>query len=184
MNKNILLSIIFFKLGLFTFGGGYAMIPLIERDIVEKYHLISEEEMSDIILVSESTPGPLAINAATFVGYKVNKFIGAFLSTLFVVLPSFIIILIISLFFEEFLKNVYVGYAFDGIRIAVAILISEAAIKMLIKHKKNIYYYILLISAFLLSFFVSQLSSIFIILGGAVISFFVTLFRIKRGQKK
>ena len=102
MNKYISLMTSFLKLGTFTFGGGYAMIPLIEKDIVEKKKMITTNEMTDIIAVSESTPGPLAINCATFVGFKVGGFLGATISTLSVVFPSFIIILILSFFYRSF----------------------------------------------------------------------------------
>lgn len=186
-NKMIIylkLAFIFFKLGLFSFGGGYSMLPLIEKEAVEKHKFITSEEMSDILVVSESTPGPLAINCATFVGYKVGKFLGALISTIFVVLPSFIIILLISLFINQFLSYEYVNYAFDGIRIAVAILICEAGLKMLFNSKKNILFYLLFIVAFLLSIFVSSLSSALIIIGGGVIGFIFTYIKIKRGERK
>ena len=119
---------IFFKLGLFTFGGGYAMIPQLKEIIVEKEHFLTEDKMMEIIAIAESTPGPLAINSATFVGYQQKKILGAFFATLGVVLPSLIIIFIISLFFDAFIANKYVAYAFSGIKCAVAFLIIKAVL--------------------------------------------------------
>ena len=116
---------IFFKLGLFTFGGGYAMIPQIKEVVIEKKKWISEEEMLDIIAIAESTPGPIAINSATYIGYKQNKILGSIFATLGVVLPSFLIIFPLSLFFDKFLENQYVAYAFVGIKACVAFLILK-----------------------------------------------------------
>ena len=100
--KNLIsLFLIMFKIGLFTFGGGYAMIAIIERELVEKKNLLSHEDFIDIIAVAESTPGPIAVNSATFIGYKQNGVLGSLFATLGVVLPSFIIIYAISLFFEQ-----------------------------------------------------------------------------------
>ena len=126
-----------FKIGLFTFGGGYAMVAVFERELVEKKKWLNDEEFTDILAIAESTPGPLAINSATFVGYKVCGFWGSFFATLGVVLPSFSIILIISLFFDKFLELEYVNYAFRGIQACVAFLILSAGIKMAKKLKPN-----------------------------------------------
>ena len=109
MKKILSLFAAFFKIGLFTFGGGYAMVAVIERDLVEKKKWISSEEFSDVIAIAESTPGPLAINSATYIGYKVGGFLGSVFATLGVVLPSLAIIYVISLFFNEFLGLEYVG---------------------------------------------------------------------------
>lgn len=175
MRRYVSLFLSFFKLGLFTFGGGYAMLPLIEKDVVEKKKMISLEEMTDILAVSESTPGPLAINCATFVGYKVGGFLGALIATLSVVLPSFIIILAISLVLEKFLALEYVSYAFNGIRIAVAILILEAAIKMFKNANKNLLFYLLAVTALIISLFFTSVEPAFIILGGGLIGMLFTL---------
>ena len=99
MKKNLELFGVFFKIGLFTFGGGYAMIPQIKEVVIEKKKWMTEEEILDVIAIAESTPGPIAINSATYIGYKQNKIIGSIFATLGVVLPSFLIIFIISLFF-------------------------------------------------------------------------------------
>ena len=91
----------FFKIGLFTFGGGYAMIPIMEREVVEKKKWVDDETISTILAISESTPGPLAINSATYIGYNIRGVLGSVMATLGVVLPSFIIIFLISLFFDN-----------------------------------------------------------------------------------
>jgi chromate transporter len=131
------LFLTFAKIGLFTFGGGYAMISLIENDCVEKKRWITHDEMMDVTVIAESTPGPIAINCATYVGYKKGRFPGAIIATLGIVLPSFIIIFLISKFFDRFLEITWVANAFRGIKIAVGILIADAAVKMLIKMKKK-----------------------------------------------
>ena len=127
----------FAKIGLFTFGGGYAMISLIENDCVEKKKWITHDEMMDVTVIAESTPGPIAINCATYVGYKKGRLPGAIIATLGIVLPSFIIIFLVSKFFDRFLEITWVANAFRGIKIAVGILIVDAAVKMLIKMKKK-----------------------------------------------
>ena len=118
----------FFKIGLFTFGGGYAMIPLIEKEIVNKYHWLTIEQFTDLVAISEMTPGPFAVNSATFAGYKIAKFWGAVGSTLGVVLPSFLIIWLIASVFFSFQDNHIVQAAFKGLRPAVLGLIIIAAL--------------------------------------------------------
>jgi len=120
----------FFKVGLFTFGGGYAMIPLIQKDIVEKYHWLSMEQFTDIIAITEMTPGPIAVNSATFVGYKLAKFWGALVSTVGVVLPSFLVIWAIASVFLSFQNNPIVQAALRGLRPAVLGMIIVAALSI------------------------------------------------------
>ncbi len=131
------LFLTFAKIGMFTFGGGYAMIPLIENTCVEKKKWITHDEMMTVAVIAESTPGPIAINCSTFVGYKKGKLPGAIVSTIGMVLPSFIIIYLISRFLNHFLEITWVVNAFKGIKIAVGILIFDAAIKMIKKMKKT-----------------------------------------------
>ena len=126
-----------FKIGLFTFGGGYAMIGFLEREFVEKRGWLSHDEFMDLIVIAESTPGPIAINCATYIGYKVGKGSGAVAATLGMVLPSFGIIYLISLFFEQFLSIGWVASAFRGIQACVVFLILSAGLKMLKKMKKT-----------------------------------------------
>ena len=143
--KNLFFT--FAKIGLFTFGGGYAMIPLIEKEVVDKKKWISSEELLDVIAISESTPGPIAVNAATFIGKKIGGFLGALCATLGVVLPSFIIIVAVSFFFEAFRELRIVRYAFFGIRAGVLALILKALISMFKQSPKELLSYILMISA-------------------------------------
>lgn len=137
MNRIASLFITFFRIGAFTFGGGYAMISLLEHECVEKKKWISSDELMEITIIAESTPGPIAINCATYTGYKMSGIAGAIAATLGVVLPSFILILLISGFFENILSVKLVANAFKGIRIAVAFLIMQTAVKMIKKMFKN-----------------------------------------------
>ena len=177
MNVYFELFITFFKLGLFTFGGGYAMIPQIKEIVIEKKKWLTEEEMLEILAISESTPGPIAINTATFIGYRKKKVLGSILATLGVVLPSLIIIYIISLFFDAFLANQYVAYAFIGIKACVAFLITKAGFEMFLKMKKNIFNIIVSLIVFVLvivfELFSVNFSSLYFILGGGIISIFI-----------
>ena len=159
MKKLLKLFLSFFKIGLFTFGGGYAMISLVEYEFVEKQKAVTEEEFLDLIAIAESTPGPIAINMATYVGKKQGGFFGAFLATLGVVLPSFIIIFIISLFLQNLLTYSIVQKAFKGISCAVAVIILFAGIKLLKNVKKNF----ISISIFALSIILMVLSEINVI---------------------
>ncbi len=132
------LFLTFAKIGLFTFGGGYAMISLIENICVDTKKWITHEEMMKITVIAESTPGPIAINCATYIGYKQRGIAGAIAATLGVITPSFVIIYLISRFLENFLEIQWIVSGFKGIRIAVGILILDAAIGMIEKmYKKN-----------------------------------------------
>ena len=127
------------KIGLFTFGGGYAMIALLENEFVSKRKWIDKEEFLDMVAIAESTPGPIAINAATYIGYKNAGVLGALLATVGVCIPSFLIIYLISLFFDAFLSLTYVSYAFRGIQVCVIYLILSAGLKLLKGMKKGIF---------------------------------------------
>lgn len=167
------LFLTFFKIGLFTFGGGYAMISQIKETIVEKKGWIDEEELMQMITVAESTPGPIAINMATYIGYKKGGVLGSACATLGVVLPSFVIIYIISLFLETFMQNTYVAYAFVGIKAAVAFLILKTGIELVNKLGKNIIAKICFLIVFILLIVLEltskSFSSIYLILIGGVI---------------
>lgn len=143
------LFLTFFRIGLFTFGGGYAMIPLMQRETVERRKWISDDDILEVIAIAESTPGPIAINSATFIGYKVAGVWGAVCATLGTVLPSFIIILIISFFLRQFQDIKAVQYAFNGIRAGVLALVIKAWWTMAKKMPKNSIAYIIAIGAFL-----------------------------------
>ena len=137
MKKIFDLFFAFFKIGLFTFGGGYAMIANIREVVVEKKKWLDENELLQVITIAESTPGPIAINLATYVGYKKKGVLGSLLATLGVVLPSLVIIYAISLFLDAFMANRYVAYAFVGIKCAVAFLILKAGLDMFKKLPKK-----------------------------------------------
>ena len=173
---NILLDLFlsFAKIGLFTFGGGYAMISMIENHCVERKQWITHDEMMNVTVIAESTPGPIAINCATFTGYKKAGFIGALISTLGIVAPSFIIIFLISMFLDNFLELTIIANAFNGIKIAVGILILDAAITMIKKmHKKKLPRAIMICSSIVMlviNIFAWNFSSISLMLVAAVVS--------------
>ena len=127
----------FAKMGLFTFGGGYAMISLIEHTCVDQKAWITHDDMMNVTVIAESTPGPIAINCATFVGYRQKGFVGALVATLGMTLPSFCVIYLISMFLDDFLDIVWIANAFEGIKIAVGLLILDAAFTMLKKTRKK-----------------------------------------------
>lgn len=164
----IMLFTTFFKIGLFTFGGGYAMIPLISREIGEKRKWISDGDILEIVAIAESTPGPIAINSATFVGYRVAGFWGAFFSTIGVVLPSFVVILAISFVLRQFQELKAVQYAFNGIRAGVLALILKALWSMYKQCPKGLLSYIVMALAFLLTVFLDA-NAIYVIIASAVI---------------
>ena len=142
------LFITFFKIGAFTFGGGYAMIPLISKEVVEKNSWVTDEDILDVIAIAESTPGPIAINTSTFVGYKVCRYTGAFFATLGMTLPSLIIITIISFFLEKFMHIQTIQFAFMGIRVGVVVLVVKALISMYKQCPKSKVAYIIMGFAF------------------------------------
>lgn len=166
------LFLTFAKIGAFTFGGGYAMISLIENECCTKKQWITHDEFMDMTVIAETTPGPVAINCATYVGYKTSGIYGAVLATIGVVLPSFLIILAISGFLNNFLEYRIVANAFKGIRAAVAILIIQAAVRMIssmIKQKnnhfKNIAFVVIFFSAvFMLNLLNISFSTIYLII--------------------
>lgn len=169
------------KIGLFTFGGGYAMIALLESELVEKKKWIKKEEFLDMIAISESTPGPIAINSATYVGYLVGKFWGSLLATIAVTLPAFLIIFAISLFLDKFLSLEYVGYAFKGIQVCVTFLILSAGYKMFKEMEKNLFNIIIfsltILCVLLFTIFGVSFSSILYIIISAIAGVFVYLIK-------
>ena len=185
---NILLDLFltFAKVGLFTFGGGYAMISLIENSCVEKKGWFTHDEMMNVTVIAESTPGPIAINCATFVGYKQKGMIGAIAATIGMVLPSFCIIFLISMFLDNFLEIAWIAHAFMGVKIAVGILILDAAIKMIRKMQKRPIPLTIMACAFLamllIDIFALHVSSITLMLIAAVISLAIFLTRRNTGK--
>ena len=168
------LLLTFAKIGLFTFGGGYAMIALIEKSCVEKKRWITHDEMMNITVIAESTPGPIAINCATYVGYKKGGFPGSLAATLGMIFPSFCIIFAISRLLDHFLEITWIAHAFQGIKIAVGILILDAAINMLKKMQKKPVPRIIMLCAFiamlLINVFSVRISSIILMLTAGLIS--------------
>jgi len=177
------------KIGLFTFGGGYAMIALLENELVEKKKWIEKDEFLDVAAIAESTPGPIAINTATYIGYKNAGIIGSIIATLGICIPSLVIIYAISLFFDAFLSLTLVAYAFKGIQICVVYLILTAGLKMLKQMKKNTFNMIIisitLICMVVSSLFAVKFSTIFYILLSGVCGVAVYLLgKIKKEEKQ
>ena len=187
MEKNKLFELFFsfFKIGLFTFGGGYAMISLIEEECVEKKKWLSHDEMMDLLVVAESTPGPMAINCATYAGWKQAGLWGALSSTIGIVLPSFVIIYIISMFLENYMDIPLIANAFAGIRIAVGILIVRAGLTMLGKMQKKLRPRLFMFSALVImlaaNVFSLRLSSVVVMLFFGLVS--LALWGIENGRK-
>ena len=177
------------KIGLFTFGGGYAMIALLENEFVAKKKWLEKDEFLNVAAIAESTPGPIAINATTYIGYKNAGVIGSVIATLGICIPSFGIIYAISLFFDAFLSLTLVAYAFKGIQICVVYLILTAGLKMLAHMKKNAFNIIIisitLICMVVFSLFAVKFSTIFyIMISGACGVVVYLLGRIKKGEKQ
>ena len=166
--KYALLFLTMLKIGFFTFGGGYAMIALLENEFVAKKKWLEKDEFLDVAAIAESTPGPIAINAATYIGYKNSGMIGSMIATLGICIPSFVIIYAISLFLDAFLSLTLVAYAFKGIQICVVYLILTAGLKMLKQMKKTVFNTVIisvtLISMIVFSLFAVKFSTIFYIL--------------------
>ena len=182
------LFLTFAKIGLFTFGGGYAMISVIDTVCVDKKKWITHDEMMDVTVIAESTPGPISVNCATFVGFKQAGWLGGVLATLGVILPSFVIIYIISMFLDNFLEITVIANAFKGIKIGVGILIVDAGVTMLQKMKKNLLPGIILtcsvIVMLLVDIFSWNFSSISLMLIAAVVGFVSYLLNRKAGAAK
>ena len=172
----------FFKIGAFTFGGGYAMIPLIQREVSEKRQWITDEEILEIVAIAESTPGPIAINSATFVGYKTCGFWGSFACTLGVVLPSFLIILCISGILELVQDYKAVTYAFMGIRAGVLALILKALIKMYKACPKGLVSYIVMALSFIFAAIV-KIDVIIVVICCAVIGLVSSVMAERRAKR-
>ena len=176
------------KIGLFTFGGGYAMIALLENEFVTKRGWLEQEEFLDVAAIAESTPGPIAINSATYIGYKQAGIFGSVVATLGMTLPSFCIIYAISLFFDAFLSLTVVACAFRGIQIAVLYLILSAGLRMLKKMKKTPFSWAVLLLTLIgmvtLTLFSVKLSTIVYILAGGTAGVALWLIRRLRRREK
>lgn len=171
----------FFKIGLFTFGGGYAMLPMIQREITEKQKWATEEEVLDCYAIGQSTPGIIAINTATFIGYRTGGIPGALAATLGMVMPSLIIITALSALILKYRDNIYVEKALLGIQGAVVALIAVSIIKMAKKAFSGIFTYILGGLGFIL-LFALKVPAYFIIAGALVLSIIYTLINSRRAS--
>ncbi|WP_432663025.1 chromate transporter [Wukongibacter baidiensis] len=182
-NKNILWELfsVFFRIGLFTIGGGYAMLPMLQREVVEKYEWATDEEIMDYYAIGQSTPGIIAINTATFIGFKKKGVIGGIIATLGMVAPSWVIIMSIAAFFQQFADNPWMKSAFSGIRVVVLVLILNAVIKMGKKAITNWIGIVIGIIAFVAVAFLS-ISPIYIIISAGLVGILINTLRMRGNQ--
>ena len=184
----ILLSIFLsmLKIRCFAFGGGYAIIALLENEFVSKRNWIDHDEFLDVVAIAESTPGPIAINVATYIGYKLKGFVGAVVATVGMCLPSFVIMYLVSLFYEQFMEITFVQAAFKGIQICVVYLIASAGLKMLKKMKKTpqniIVFSVTCVGMILCTLFDVHISSVWFILAAGILG--LSIFFIKKDKAK
>ena len=184
-NKDRLLPLFltFLKIGAFTFGGGYAMIPLIQKEVTENHEWLSDEDILNIVAIAESTPGPIAINSATFVGYMTCGVLGSVLATLGVVLPAFLVISLIALLLRNINDIQAVQYAFMGIRAGVLALVVKALISMYKQCPKNLVSYIIAGIAFAVSL-LTDISILYVIITCAVLGLVTSLIMKKKEVAK
>lgn len=168
MKELINLFITFAKIGAVTFGGGYAMLPILQREIVDNRKWVSEEELMDYFAIGQCTPGVIAVNTGTFVGYKLKGIIGGIAATLGVITPSIIIITIISAFISNFLEYEAVQYAFNGIRICVCVLIFNAVLKLSKSALVDKWAWVIFALVFIASLFFDVSAVILIIVAGVL----------------
>jgi len=178
MNKNkiktlLQLFIDYFKVGLFTFGGGLSMIPLIEKTFVDKRKYITNDELLDIVSIAEATPGVIAVNCATYIGYKIQGFIGSLVATIGVTLPSFLVILLISYFYDSFIQIEVIKYLINGLTVGVTFLLFKAGAKIYKSYNKNWLGYVLIVLSFISLLVIKilniNISTILFILSGGLI---------------
>ncbi|MBR7162389.1 MAG: chromate transporter [Clostridia bacterium] len=174
---------IFFKIGLFSFGGGYAMFTMIEREVVEKHKYLTHNELMDVFAIAESTPGAVAINVATFVGTRVAGIFGGIFTTIGLMLPSIVIIMALSYIIDLVRDNKWVGYLFKGIRAGVLVLIAKAVLSFFRNMRKDWFDFVLLIASFLIAF-LTDVSVIYIILGTIVICILAIVIKHAIDKKK
>ncbi|MBR3617679.1 MAG: chromate transporter, partial [Acholeplasmatales bacterium] len=184
VKKLVLLCLLFFKLGIVNFGGGYALLPLLNRELVDKRHWATEQELADYYAVGQCTPGAIAVNVSTFIGYKVAGMLGGILATLSFVMPAFFIIFIIASLLTNFSSNPFVVNALAGINVVVFILILSAIFKLARKSIVDIWGIILAVIVTFLSIFVSQIPLYVYIIAAAVIGFFINQIKEKAFEKK
>lgn len=188
--KNLLsIFLCFFKLGIFAIGGGPVMLTLLKGELVDKKHWIDEEELMEMTAISESTPGPIAINLATYLGYKKGGILGAILATLGVIITPFALMFVISLFLEKILSNEAVQYAFMGVKVGVVFLLLKVSFELIRSIKKDVFGVILMCTALIamtvITIFAVNFSAIYIILIGALLGILIyAVIPRKKGDKK
>ena len=188
--KLLILFLTFMKIGALTFGGGYAMIPIIEEEVTKKRKWISEIEIMDILAISESTPGPIAVNTATYVGYKVAGIVGGIVATIGLTIPSFVIIFVISFFYQDFMKWPVISAMFKGLKVGVIILLFSAVLRLRKGVKVNLVGTILFVSALSIMLIFSFIDigfkylSLSLILLGIITGIVLTLIANKKEDSK
>lgn len=186
MNTLLLIFLSMLKIGCVAFGGGYAIIALLEREFISYRHWIDHDEFMDVVAIAESTPGPIAINVATYIGYKLKGFLGAAVATIGMCLPSFVLMYLVSLFYDRFMEITLVAAAFRGIQICVVYLIASAGLKMLKKMKKtprNIAVFsVTCVGMILCTLLEIRISSVWFILAAGILG--LTVFLVRSTGKK
>jgi chromate transporter len=177
VRKQLLLFWIFFIIGAFTIGGGYAMILMMKRYLVEQYHWLKDEEFYDMLAISQVTPGPIAVNMATFVGYTQGGVLGSVLATLGVSIPAVAVIIVIAVFFPDFKDNIWVQRFFAGVIVGVVAQIATIVLDLGKRQKWTIVSAIVCAAAVGILFFVHRVSPIWLILGGGLIGLAVEAFK-------
>lgn len=173
----------FFKIGALTFGGGLTMLPMLERELVDKRNWVTEEELLDCYAIGQCTPGIIAVNTATFVGYKREKVAGGIIATLGMVCPSILIITVVALFLRNFMDNVWFGHAVMGIRGVVCALLVNTVINLGKKSLKSIFAWIVCAVVFVLAFF-TKLPTVIIVILAAVSGIVMMLIKTKKDKSK
>lgn len=171
LRKLLTLVAVFGKFGALTFGGGYAIVAMMEDEIVHRRHWMTAEELMDLIAIGESTPGPIAVNTATFIGYKLAGIIGSLVAVLALVLPAWLIIILISSCYLTLRDNIWIASALGGIRVAAIVLILQACLRMGSKLKRNGFNALMLTGAFYLTAFPS-VNAFYVIMGALLIGLF------------
>ena len=172
-----------FTLSAFTFGGGYVIVPLMQKKFVNQYGWIDETEMLDMVAIAQSAPGPIAVNASTIIGYRLGGVLGAMVSMLGTVLPPFVVIAIISFFYQAFRDNYVVATVMRGMQAGVAAVIVDAVIKMAVNvgKEKSVLSYIIMFAAFIVAYFFN-VNVVFVILACAAVGIIATVIREKRNK--
>lgn len=177
VRKQLLLFWIFFIIGSFTIGGGYAMVLMMKRYLVEQYHWLRDEEFYDMLAISQVTPGPIAVNMATFVGYTQSGIMGSILATLGVSIPAIAVIIVIAVFFPDFKNNVWVQRFFAGVIVGVTAQIATIVLDLGRRQKWTIVSVIVCAAALAILFFAHEVSPIWLIVGGGLVGMAVEAFR-------